>query len=148
MDDLDTVGWLIGNDPGSLHKMNQIDLFAILENTDNDNANLHLDVNDYLVDEIEIGLDNGLIEHLPIWVMLMRVLVWPIWAGNDEVFKAWIREWYWYISARKTGKETADEGGQLSGWVNNSWVFAVFLTRSETERGCHATFTILMLCQP
>ena len=82
MDDLDTVGLLISNDPGSLHKMNQIDLIrdliAILENTDNDNANLHLDVNDYLVDEIEIGLDNGLIEHLPIWVMLMRVLVWPI----------------------------------------------------------------------
>ena len=49
MEDLDTVDLSIGNDPGSLHKMNQIDLFAILENTDNDNANLHLDVNDYLV---------------------------------------------------------------------------------------------------
>ena len=61
MDDLDMVGLSIGNDPGSLHKTNQIDLIAILENTYNNNANLHLDVNDYLVDEIEIGLDNGLI---------------------------------------------------------------------------------------
>ena len=88
MDDLDMVDLSIGNDPGSLHKMNQIDLFAILENTDNNNANLYQDVNDYLVEEIEIGLDNGLIEHLPIWVMLMRVLVWPICVGNDEVFTA------------------------------------------------------------
>ena len=49
MDNLDTVGLSIGNDPGSLHKMNQIDLIAVLENTDNNNANLHLDVHDYLV---------------------------------------------------------------------------------------------------
>ena len=49
MDDLDTVGLSNGNDPGSLHKTNQIDLIAILENTDNDNSNIHLDVNDYLV---------------------------------------------------------------------------------------------------
>ena len=69
------VGLSIGNDPGSLHKTNQIDLIAILENTDNNNNNLYQDVNDYLVDEIEIGLDNGLIEHLPIWMMLMRVHV-------------------------------------------------------------------------
>ena len=48
MDDLDTVDLSTGNDPGSLHKMNQIDLFAILENTDNNNTYLHLDVNDYL----------------------------------------------------------------------------------------------------
>ena len=44
MDDLDTVDFSTGNDPGSLHKTNQIDLIAILENTDKDNNNQ--DVND------------------------------------------------------------------------------------------------------
>ena len=49
MDEVDTDGLSIGNNPGSLHKMNQIDLIAILENTNNDNSNLRRDVNDYLV---------------------------------------------------------------------------------------------------
>ena len=41
--------------------MNQIDLIASLENTDNGNANFHQGVNDYLGDGEDPGLDNGLI---------------------------------------------------------------------------------------
>ena len=51
MDQLDRIGLSIGNYPGSLHKTNQIHLIAILENTENNNANLRRDVNDYLVDK-------------------------------------------------------------------------------------------------
>ena len=50
MDELDTVGLSIGNDPDSLHKTNQIDLIAILENNDNNNTNLRQDANDCLVE--------------------------------------------------------------------------------------------------
>ena len=51
MDDLDTASLVIGNDPGSLHTTNQIDLIASLDNPNNEYVKSHQDVNDYLLEK-------------------------------------------------------------------------------------------------
>jgi hypothetical protein len=61
------VGLSIGNDPGLLHKMDQMDLIAILETSGNDNANLRQEVNDYLFGEIEIDYTTDLFNIPQFW---------------------------------------------------------------------------------